>query len=137
MASEELSIGDQTIRYDRDRTQQVYRGIAEGSADRCGCAECQNFVAQRQSAFPESFRELLDQLGIDPAKEEHLYDCYGDAVTYGGWFCLAGEMVKAGERMTDLDGVQCYFRRVANEPSLLALEFELTLNSPLPDTPSA
>ena len=94
-------------------------------------------MAQRQSAFPASFKQVLDHLGIDPAKEEHLYDCYGDAVTYGGWFCLAGEMVKAGESMTNLDGVRCFFRRGSpgNEPSLL-LEFELTLNSPSPDTPS-
>lgn len=136
---EELRVGDQTIRHDRDLTVKFYSGIAKGAADQCGCPSCQDFVAQR-SAFPVSFRQLLDQLGIDSTKEEHLYE-HGPAehgqITWGGWFCLAGEMVKAGERMTDLDGVQCYFRRVGSEPSWLALEFELTLNSPLPDTPSA
>ena len=142
MALAELSLGDQTIQYDREKTLTLYCEIADGSADRCACAACRNFIAQRRSAFPASFRQLLDQLGIDSGKEEHLYDCYGDSakvgtVTYGGWFCLSGQMVKAGESMTDLDGVQCYFRRVGSEPSLLVLEFELTLNSPSPDTPSA
>ncbi len=140
MASTELCVGDQTIRYDRDGTQQAYRGIAKGSADRCGCQECQHFVAQRHSAFPESFRELLEKLGIDSKKEEHLYD-WGRAedgtITYGGWFYLTGEIVKAGDSMQDGDGVQYFFRRGSsgNGPSLL-LEFVLKLNSPLPDTPS-
>jgi hypothetical protein len=60
-------------------------------------------AAQRDVIYPEVFRELLNQLGIDSNKE-------GEAVAdgplenglhhYGGWFFFVGEMVSAGERLS-------------------------------------
>jgi hypothetical protein len=101
MAFTEMQVGDQVIRYDRDRTQRVYSSLDKGDADECGCIYCQNFAAQRDSVYPESFKQLLDQLGIDPAKEGEVYEV-GPAdegkFTYGGWFYFTGEMITAGER---------------------------------------
>jgi hypothetical protein len=58
-------------------------------------------MAQRDVIYPPAFRELLNQLGVDPNKE-------GEAVAdgplknglhhYTGWFFFVGEMVTAGEQ---------------------------------------
>jgi hypothetical protein len=101
MPTTEIRIGDQTIRYDRDRTTAVYRTLERGSAEECGCLFCQNFFAQRNLVYPASFRALLDQLGIDPNKEGEVFE-YGPVEDgcrlYGGWFYFVGELVTAGER---------------------------------------
>jgi hypothetical protein len=97
MAYTQLRVGDQAIRYDRDRTRRVYTGLEKGDADECGCIYCQNFATQRDSAYPESFKQLLDQLGIDPSKEGEVYEIGPVAEgksTYGGWFYFVGEMVE-------------------------------------------
>ena len=105
MAFTEMQVGDQEIRHDRDRTQLVYSGIEKGDADECGCIYCRNFAAQRESAYPESFKRLLDQLGIDPAKEGEVYEAgpaEGGRFTYGGWFYFVGEMIEAGRSFLDV-----------------------------------
>ena len=65
----EMRVGDQTIRYDRDATAAVYRPLEHGFAETCECIFRKNFAAQRNLISPDSFRALLDQLGIDPNKE--------------------------------------------------------------------
>ena len=61
-------------------------------------------MAQRDVIYPASFRELLDRLGIDPNKES---EAVADGPLpnglhhYGGWFFFVGEMVTAGERLSD------------------------------------
>ena len=99
----ELRIGDQSIRYDRDRTAAAYGTIEQGDAERCGCVFCKNFAIQRNLVYPPSFLAFLEQLGIDANKEAEVYEC--GPVTdgwhlYGGWFYLVGELVTAGERNT-------------------------------------
>ena len=99
----ELRVGDQTIRYDRERTAAAYRAIERGEAELCGCKSCRNFTIQRSAVFPPVFFELLEQLGIDPLKEGEVYDASGGPMEdgchlYGGWFYFVGEMVTAGER---------------------------------------
>lgn len=137
MTFTEMRVGDQAIRHDRDRTLRVYSGLENGVADECGCIYCQNFAAQRASAYPKSFRQLLDQLGIDPAKEGEFYEvgpAEGGKVTYQGWFYLIGEMIEPGEGNTKLDGIEYFFTtKCASAPAfrgepLLALEFSTTLN---------
>src|SRR5260370_28782889 len=74
--------------------------MKNGWAEDCGCVGCRNLVAQRDVVYTAPFRELLNQLGIDPNKE-------GEAVAdgplknglhhYGGWFFFVGEVVTAGE----------------------------------------
>lgn len=109
---EQLQVGDQIIRFDRDRTREAYSSMTRGDADRCGCSYCQNFAAQRGTAYPEVFRSLLDQLGIDPEKEGEVYESgpEGSLRVYGGWLYFAGEFVRSGERMTDAgSGFQYWF----------------------------
>lgn len=137
MAFTEMQIGDQLIRYDRTRTQRVYSSLEKGDADECGCIYCQNFAAQRDSVYPESFKHLLDQLGIDPAKEGEVYEVGptdGGKRSYGGWFYFTGEMIATGEKNTQSEGFE--YRFTANCPDapafrgepLLAVEFVTALN---------
>jgi hypothetical protein len=109
---DQLQLRDQVIRYDREQTRKAYSAMKGGDAERCGCSYCMNFAAQRATAYPESFRALLDQLGIDPEKEGEVYEC-GPAdplMTYGGWFYFVGELVEAGERTTSAtSGFQYFF----------------------------
>lgn len=137
MAFTELRIGDQVIRYDREKTQQAYNTFDKRFTDTCGCIDCQNFAAQRDSAFPESFRRLLCDLGIDPSREGEVYagGPTGDRkVSYGGWFYLVGEMTEPGERAAATGGVKHWFTAsfpaapaFQGEP-VLAIEFEMAIN---------
>ena len=132
---EQLQSGDQTVRFDRERTSKAYLSIAQGDAERCGCASCLNFAAQRNSAYPESFRSLLDRLGIDPNREGEAYECgpEGDLFLYGGWFYCAGEITVVGERLTEdpVTGFRYWFtdaRRLPKPPvdfgeNVIAVEF--------------
>jgi len=73
---DELRLGDQLVRHDRDATLAVYPQLQQGWAEKCGCAGCRNFIAAREQAFPDVFRTFLPELGIDPNKE-------GEAIHYG------------------------------------------------------
>jgi hypothetical protein len=99
---QEAHFGDQVIRFDRDKTKDAYTAISVGGAERCGCAYCTNFAAQRLSAFPASFRSILETMGIDVTKEGEVYEAGpdDDLRIYGGWFYFSGEIVKPGERTT-------------------------------------
>jgi hypothetical protein len=145
MGMMEARIGDQLIRYDRESTVAIYRNIENGDAEVCGCVYCQNFAAQRNSAYPASFRTVLDQLGIDPVKEGEVY-ASGPTVegkfAYGGWLYFVGEMVEAGEKNIDASEAQRFeFYFTAHCPAspvfpgrpLLAVEFMTNLNWVLPN----
>ena len=133
----EMRVGDQAIRYDRNRTQHIYNGLKRGGADECGCMYCRNFAAQRDSAYPDPFKRLLDELGIDPAKEAEVYEIgpiEGGRFTYGGWLCFIGEMIEAGEGNTRLGGFEYWFTtKVPDAPafhggSMLAVQFLTTID---------
>jgi hypothetical protein len=91
---DELRLGDQFIRYDREATVAAYRTVAAGGAERCGCIYCRNFAVQRTTVYPQAFRALLNQLGIDPDKEGEIYDGIGPFEVptrpTGGWFYFVG-----------------------------------------------
>lgn len=89
---EELHLGDQMARFDRDATVATYNLLSSRGAERCNCIHCRNFAAQRATAYPESFRALLLRIGIDPNKEGEVFDMVGpfeDRIRpTGGWlFC--------------------------------------------------
>jgi hypothetical protein len=98
-----MQLGDQIILYDQEQTLKAYSALKCGDAERCGCSYCLNFAAQRTTVYPEDFRQLLNQLGIDPEKEGEVYECgpEGPLRVYGGWLYFVGELVQEGERMTD------------------------------------
>lgn len=141
----EIHLGDQTIRFDPVKTKAVYAAMKSGSPERCGCPYCRNFLVQRNLAYPERFRQLLDQLGIEPNKEAdvHGFGPVGSLVQYGGWFYLSGELIMAGERLTDGGPSLEYFFRASHRPKtlpelgeeVLALEFSTKLQWVLPEEP--
>ena len=139
MPMSEMQVGDQVIRYDREATAAIYAGLRNGWAEDCGCVGCRNFVAQRNVIYPASFRELLDQLGIDRSKES-VAVADGPLANglhhYGGWFCFIGEMVTAGEGLStasDSPYFKYFFTRgwpcskEFREGPRLAIEFEVHL----------
>jgi len=111
---EDFCLGDQLIRFDRAATLAAYKEVPSGGSEQCGCSGCRNFLVQREAIYPQSFRAVLERLGIDPRKEGEAYEIgpSGDGHRlYGGWFYFVGELAEAGEKMTDLlSGFQCYFR---------------------------
>ncbi|MGA8273284.1 MAG: hypothetical protein WB919_17110 [Candidatus Sulfotelmatobacter sp.] len=135
---EQIHLGDQIIRHDDSRTRAAYVAMKSGSPERCGCVYCRNFAAQRSTLYPENFRRLLNELGIDPEKEGDVFEGGGleaSLVEYGGWFYLAGELVETGERMTEAGADFQYFFRRSHRPialadfgdAVLALEFSARL----------
>ena len=144
---DQFQSGDQTIQFDREKTRRAYLTIPIGDAERCRCASCLNFAAQRSSAYPEHFRSLLDRLGIDPDKEGEVYECgpEGEFFRYGGWFYFAGKVIVTGERLTDdpATGFQYWFanaRRLPKPPAdfgekVVALEFTTRLPSKITQQP--
>jgi hypothetical protein len=148
MALTELQIGDQSVRYDREATAAVYSAITSGGAEKCGCVACRNFAAQRDEIYPASFKTLLDQLGINPAKDGWVYD-YGPLPNgryrYGGWFYLIGELITAGDRnvgsLEGPDSFEFFFNRSGpRHPAFrgrdaIAIDFTAQVNWILPETP--
>lgn len=99
----EMTIDDQTFRYDSETTAAIYARLRTGWAENCGCVGCRNLLAQREEVYPSVFRDLLRRLGIDPNKEaEAVADGpLGNRLHhYGGWFFFVGEMVTAGESIS-------------------------------------
>jgi hypothetical protein len=111
---EELRLGDQLVRYDREATVAAYMAVASGHADRCNCVYCRNFATQRATIYPQGFRVLLDQLGIDPNKEGEVFDMVGpfDCMIRptGGWFYFVGELIEPGERLMQVGDFQYWFQ---------------------------
>jgi len=111
---EELRLGDQLARYDRAATVAAYIALPTGGADRCGCVHCRNFAAQRTDAYPQAFRALLDNLGIDPSKEGEVYDMMGpfeaNIRPMGGWFYFVGQLIEKGERLVEAGDFKYWFQ---------------------------
>jgi len=93
---------------------------------------------QRSTAYPETFRRLLDQLGVDLAQEGDLHEegTEDTLVRYGGWFYLAGELIQPAERLANTSPDFQYFFRVSHKPKAMAdledevLALEFTTNLP-------
>jgi hypothetical protein len=101
----ELRLGDQLAQYDRNATLAAYAELQQGWTERCGCGGCRNFIAAREQAFPDAFRNFLAEFGIDPTKEGeaiHYGPVDGGLHFYGGWFYFVGKLTEAGERLTTI-----------------------------------
>jgi hypothetical protein len=143
---DEIRSGDQVILYDRRLTAAAYSAVPGGDAERCGCLYCQNFAAQGSSVYPDAFRRLLTQIGIDAQKEGEVYELgrQGDLRIYCGWFYFSGEVVEPGERNTiTAPDFQHYFRDAKQLPKpdadfgdkVAAVEFQTRLAWALTDQP--
>jgi hypothetical protein len=134
----ELRIGDQLIRFDREATIAAYSAVTQGWADRCTCSGCRNFARQRDRVYPIEFRNLLNTLGIDPAKEGEAVH-HGPASGfqfYGGWFYFVGELLEKGESIVSIRRVPTTVdpRR---ERSSVPEEFQYFIGTAFPRPPAA
>ncbi len=94
-----MNIGTWRVTYDPDATRKLYTLASAGNADSCDCDFCLNFLAQRDSAYPPTVREVLLQIGVDYRKETELSyvttlapDCHlylGHFIFVGSVECLA------------------------------------------------
>jgi hypothetical protein len=82
------------IEYDDALTRSIYRNITGGTKT-CTCLYCDNFSCARDSVYPDDFKKLLDQLGIDPEKETEVFQYNRISPgwhLYGGWFHFVGSI---------------------------------------------
>jgi hypothetical protein len=142
---EELRLGDQMVRYDRNATAAAYALMPSGGADRCGRVHCRNFAAQRDSIYNNEFRDLLNQLGVDSNKEGEVYDKVGPFDVgirpTGGWFYFVGQLVEPVEKMMQTGHLQYWFQPSFPRPPacfgerVAAIEFSLEAPWVLDESP--
>jgi len=141
---EAYNLGDQTFNFDKSATEAAYALLESGFAERCGCADCRNFAAQRSTAFPARFLTLLDRLGIDRLKEGEAFE-YGPEPSgkhlYGGWFYFIGKMDAQGESQIEENGFSYFIGTSFPKPPspfqgqpVLAVEFTTRLPWVLPES---
>jgi hypothetical protein len=60
----EMTIDDQTFRYDPEATAAIYARLRTGWAENCGCVGCRNLLAQRDEVYPSAFRDYSSGLAL-------------------------------------------------------------------------
>ena len=115
-----LKMNETQVRYrdwelysDKDTTEQTYQEFEHSGAESCGCDYCKNFIAQRETVFPDEIKELFRELGVDYKKEIDVSEFarLEDGLHYyNGWFQFKGDFkgkdctipLQAGGHTTDL-----------------------------------
>jgi hypothetical protein len=117
--------GDFEYSVDREATLRAYAAAEFGGADTCECDGCRNFRVARKNVFPKEFLELLDRLGIDPAKDGEVYHngrlapgCHH----YGGWYHFVGALLKTADSHVDMGGGFLVWMTQPGAPRLAPLE---------------
>ncbi|MEM7476807.1 MAG: hypothetical protein AAF483_17625 [Planctomycetota bacterium] len=90
-----LTIARWTLDVDSVATSNAYTKIDSGSADRCGCADCRNFVAARDTLFPKSVSQFLRDAGIPNDRDIELatFGEIRDGIQlYSGWYHFVGRI---------------------------------------------
>ena len=90
---------DWVFEVDYERTIEVYQKAKNGCPESCGCNNCKNFSINREQIYPQEFKDLLEELGIDYRKESEIYHIYraeNGKHFYGGWFHFKGK-IKEGK----------------------------------------
>ena len=124
MQKELYDYGPWRIWHDSALTRQIYEEVTVGSAERCGCTECANYVAARDRAFPKQVLKLFEKLGIDHRKEAEIY--YKSPLApglhlYGGWFNFVGGVEKGEEEISQVD--QGCLLELTSDPALIPSVF--------------
>lgn len=91
-----LKFKDWEFEVDKELTTQTYEKIKGSGADTCICNECKNYVAFRDSVFPNEINQLFDDLGIDYRKEVEItsYEILENGLHHiGGWFHFKGRLI--------------------------------------------
>ncbi|MBW8359734.1 MAG: hypothetical protein K0M63_08055 [Weeksellaceae bacterium] len=79
---------------DRETTEQTYSEFENSGAESCGCDYCKNYIAQRETVFPDDIKELFKKLGIDYMKEIEISEfakLENGLHYYNGWFHFKGD----------------------------------------------
>jgi hypothetical protein len=87
------------IDYDDELTREIFKDVISGPLS-CKCGNCKNFTQAREQVYPENFKKVLNQLGIDYQKETEVFQITRIKAgwhLYGGWFHFAGQIKKASE----------------------------------------
>ena len=129
------------IEYDPEATRDAYAKV-EGGINSCKCGYCANYRLVRERVYPQEFRAVLEQLGIDYSKEvelDHLTDDesrdgpnYGQSVS--GHYAFVGRVLKADTRPPSqdssrfdyavrLDWVHPVTKAAFTSPDFIDLEF--------------
>src|SRR5258708_7664763 len=104
-------IGKWTIQCDPEATRQAFSQVPLGSPESCGCADCLNFAASRDRAYPSEALSILDQLGIDSHKESEIWHTHRDESGlhhYGGFFHFVGTIQSGRDVMVKMNGYGTY-----------------------------
>lgn len=105
---EVVNIGRWQLRCDAEATRQAFSGVPVGSPEYYGCAECLNFAAVRECAYPPEALAIFGRLGIDPRKESEIWHTHRDESGlhhYGGFFHFVGFIEGGGDAKRMGNGV--------------------------------
>jgi hypothetical protein len=107
---QQLQIGSWLLTVDPETARLAY---AQSVGSQCDCSGCRNFRTVRSLTFSPDFSpdllSLFDKLGIDPQKEQEIYDLglvndeLGQWVRYGGWYHFVGHIDRVGNTPIVLD----------------------------------
>jgi hypothetical protein len=98
-----LDAGRWRLECDPGLTATGYASLPIGS--NCDCAGCRNFTAAMGHAFPEAFRAIAQQLGVELSKPAELTPNGREPSglhVVGGWFHLVGRILDGADAWTDM-----------------------------------
>lgn len=98
-----LEAGRWKIECDPATTLSCYSSLPVGVD--CSCADCRNFMAAVDRAFPDEFRAIARDLGVDltkPAELAHRGCETAGLHLSGGWFHLVGAVLHGADAWTEV-----------------------------------
>jgi hypothetical protein len=128
--------GDWEFTVDSERTAAAYGRVHQVWSDICDCHDCKNFSLIRARAYPEAFKSLLANWGVDWRRESEAYRTHrvkAGTHSYFGWFHFVGELQITGDfPQVELEtGFRCWLCRSGAPPvkeleglPLVQVEFE-------------
>ncbi len=100
------------VEFDMESTQEAYRALESGGADRCRCPSCRNFAVARDRVYPPTALAIFERLGIDPRKEREVYlmvpEKERSTLLCGGWFHFHGAILSGRDGLAQLPGGRGY-----------------------------
>ena len=93
-----LEAGRWKIDCDPVTTARCYASFPVGVD--CSCADCRNFMAAGDQAFPTKFRAIAHDLGVDISKPAELSHCCREPSGLhlsGGWFHFVGSILSGAD----------------------------------------
>ena len=96
MDMEALEIEPYVIEFDRQATIDAYARMKTPGPERCGCWDCRNWAAGRDTLVPPALRAILERLGIPLAGEIEVWELPGDRAPhmYGGFYMFVGRILE-------------------------------------------